>query len=499
MRRYLVSILTALFLPVCAWSQTTGLPPFGSLDQVGLETRNNQDLNVLLAIPVMSSPGRDGLDLNFSIVYNSSIWTKYLSGWVPNSTNIPPWGWTTAYSVGGTNYTTRSSHVRCNKCFMGDGCQYIDTTTSNSYTYTDPVGTLHSFPVNWQEDYDECTGDDTFSGTFTGYATDGSGYYISLDPGSGSIVSLIAKNGFQIGNGSITDRNGNYISSTTPQQGETDWTDSAGRVALKTITGTSSIQYKFLDPTGAYQTTTLNLESLNIKTNFGCPVNEWSGTASLPASLVLPNGETYSFSYEPTTGYSGYYTGRLHKITLPTGGYYQYDYAGANDGINCADGTTLSMNRTVSDGTNTATWNYVRNTSNLTTTITTPKLADTPSAFDTVVTFNSSAQEIKRQIYPNSPGSGTPLRTINTTWAANGTPATMVTVLEDGTTQSEVATSFDSNGLLDQECGYDFGSGSPGGLDLHPSFRAEAYMIFVFTRERKRGERCPRGNTRKWR
>ena len=468
MRRYLLSIVLTAFLPVCAWPQTTGLPPFGSLDQVGLETRNNQDLNVLLAIPVMSSPGRNGLDLNFGLVYNSSIWTKYLSGWVPNSTNIPPWGWTTAYSVGGTNYTTTNSHVRCNKCFQGDGCQYIDTTTTDDYTYTDPLGTLHSFAgVNYQDQYDECTGVETQSGTFSGYASDGSGYYISIDSGSGAILSLIAKNGFQIGNGSITDRNGNYISSSV-NGSETDWTDTAGRVALKVITGSSSIQYEFLDPSGNYQTATLNLQTLNIKTNFGCPVNEWSGTATLPTELDIPTPSgailKYLFAYEPTPGNTGYYTGRLHKVTLPTGGYYQYDYTGPNDGINCADGTTLSMNRTVSDGSNTATWNYVRNTSNLTTTITTPQLADTPNASDTVVTFNSSGQEVKRQIYPNSPGSGTPLRTMNTTWATNGTPATVVTVLEDGTTQSEIATSFDSNGLLDQECAYDFGSGGPGGL-----------------------------------
>lgn len=58
MRRYLLPALVACLLPICAWPQTTGLPPFGSLDQVGLEVRNNQDLNILLTIPIMSSPGR---------------------------------------------------------------------------------------------------------------------------------------------------------------------------------------------------------------------------------------------------------------------------------------------------------------------------------------------------------------------------------------------------------------------------------------------------------
>lgn len=460
MRRCLIPILALLVSPAWSWAQTTGLPPFGSLDQVGLEIRNNQDLNILLAIPIMSSPGRNGDDLNFNVVYNSSIWRRSGSAWALTS------GWSTAYSVGDTNYNTRTGHVKCSKtCPLGEGCQYIDTTTSDNYTYTDPVGTVHSFPVSWEEDFNECTGDDTFSGTFTGFATDGSGYLMNIDSTSGDILSLVAKNGFAIttpgmGIPRITDRNGNYISGSTTGS-ETDWTDSAGRLALKVITGPSSIQYKYLDPTGAYQTTTLNLETLNVKTNFACSgVVEYTGTASVPASIVLPNNQQYTFDYEPSPGNTGYYTGRLHKVTLPTGGSYQYDYTGANDGANCTDGTTLGMNRTVSDGTNRATWNYLRNPSNLTTTITTPQLADTPNAFDTVVTFNSSAQEIDRKIYPNSPGSGTPLRDVQTTWATNGTPSTVVTVLEDGTTKSKIATFFDSNGLLDQECEYDFPAGT---------------------------------------
>ena len=465
MRRYLLLPgLVACLLPICTWPQTTGLPPFGSLDQVGLETRNNQDLNILLGIPIMSSPGRNGFDLNFSVVYNSSVWRRSGSAWVLAN------GWSTVYSVGSTNYSTRTGHVKCSKtCPLGEGCQYIDTTTSDNYTYTDPMGTVHNFPVDWEEDYDECTGDDTFSGTFTGYATDGSGYLMNIDSTSGDIISLVAKNGFrittpQMGIPRLTDLNGNYISSSTTGS-ETDWTDSAGRVALKVITGASSIQYEYLDPNGAYQSTTLNLAPVSVKTNFACSgVVEYTGTATLPSSIVLPNGQQYTFTYEQYPANSGNYDGRLEKVTLPTGGSYQYDYTGANDGTNCADGTTLSMNRTVSDGTNSATWNYVRNTSNLTTTITTPQLADTPGAFNTVVTFNSSAQEIDRKIYPNTQDTGTPLRDIQTTWATNSTPTTVITVLEDGSTQSKVATIFDSTGLIDQQCEYDFGTGTPGSL-----------------------------------
>jgi hypothetical protein len=148
-------------------------------------------------------------------------------------------------------------------------------------------------------------------------------------------------------------------------------------------------------------------------------------------------------------------------VTLPTGGYYEYDYTGANDGTSCSDGSTTGLNEVVSDGTNSATWKFVR--SGTTTTITTPQLAVTPNAFDTVMTFTGSGQATQTKIYKESPGVNV-LRTINTTWAANGTPVTQVTILEDGSTQSEVDTTYDSNGLLGSVSEYDWGSGAHGSL-----------------------------------
>jgi RHS repeat-associated protein len=270
------------------------------------------------------------------------------------------------------------------------------------------------------------------------------------------------------------DANGNYLTkatvSCTPNCVEIDWTDSVGNKAVKIVytpnnTSPTQIQYEFLDQNGAYQTIILKLQTLAVATNFACSngVPEYTGNATVPQELDIPSpaGGTlrYTFTYEPTT--SGKYSGRLQKIILPTGGSYEYDYPAPNDGISCTDGSALSMNRTVNDNNNnSATWNFVRNTTNKTTTVTTPKLADTPNANNTVYTFNSSGQEVTRQIYADS---GVTLwRTINTTWATNGTPATSITILEDASTQSKVATTYDSNGLLDSMTEYDFGSGSPG-------------------------------------
>src|SRR5580658_2143301 len=212
MRRYLLAGLAVLVLSNVAQSQTTGLPPFGSLDQVGLEVRNNQDLNVLLTIPVMSSPGRNGLDLNFSLVYNSSIWTNAGGYWTPPANN-PNWGWVTSYSTGQVTYYYSSTQHPCNHV-LGD-VEYEYITTYNNFKYTDPLNTVHAFGVSWQQIVDQCTNSTTTSGTFTGYATDDSGYYIILNSTYGGLQSLLAKGGLNLTvNGQVTDTNGNYISST---------------------------------------------------------------------------------------------------------------------------------------------------------------------------------------------------------------------------------------------------------------------------------------------
>src|SRR5262249_38339534 len=71
----------------------------------------------------------------------------------------------------------------------------------------------------------------------------------------------------------------------------------------------------------------------------------------------------------------------------------------------------------------------------------------------------------------------TALRTFNTTWAANNTPATSITILEDGSTQNEVATTYDSNGLLQSQTEYDWGSGAPGGPIRTTGYSYLSYII----------------------
>src|SRR5262249_14943989 len=155
---------------------------------------------------------------------------------------------------------------------------------------------------------------------------------------------------------------------------------------------------------GADQKFTLKYQNYPIQTAFGCSGITDYNTAgslapvSLPYELDLPNGQKYSFSYEQTPGTTTFYTGRLSQVTLPTGGSSQYSQPAPNNGMVCLDGSVANLTRTVSDATNTSTWQYVRSgitqpPSGFDTTVTEPQMPYDAVANTSAYHFNSSGQE----------------------------------------------------------------------------------------------------------
>ncbi|MGH9554494.1 MAG: RHS repeat domain-containing protein [Terriglobales bacterium] len=459
MSRYQPWLLCVLLLfsgAAMAQEPSTGFPPYGSFADGAFDAINRQNLNVNFGIPIGSSPGR-GLDFGFAVTHNSLLWKKNGSVWSPvaDASSNPTWGWVTEPSLGAVKYQTETEFCyETNKWYT----IYFD------YSYTDPAGTKHSFPISTSTapPADAICGLPPLSGS--GSATDGSGYYMTAIQDT---VTVYSPGGVKLtgsGPSTMTDTNGNYISKVVVSSSETHWKDTLGRIALKVVKSGSTITYQVLDPTGAYQTTNLNLQSFSIKTNFACSgVTEYNGTASLPVSIALPNGRSYSFTYEDTPGFSGYKTGRVLRVTLPTGGYYEYQYpTTGNNGINCGDATVTSLTRVINDGTSSSTWQYARAPvgANWETTVTAPQLPYDAAANQSVFTFNSSKQLITSKAYQGSAASGTLLRTANTTWTS-GAPSSTATILENNQ-QSKVDTTFDTYGNLTQIIEYAFGSGTPG-------------------------------------
>ena len=279
------------------------------------------------------------MNLDFGISYNSSIWSPGGTTWTPavNDGGQPTWGWNLTSPIGsiphvystGTCYYIQGEHVYPYTTYLYD-----------DYAYIEPNGTVHSFPAKYVIVPSPCTGHGTYiSGSQ--YASDGSGYFINLSSPTAPVV--YSPSGLKITSSSLTDTNGNSITATVVNSSETDWTDSSGRVALKIISNGSTIQYEALTPSGMYDTTTLTLTSQNIKTDFACSgITEYSGTVNLPYYISFANGTAYSFVYESSG--TNTVTGRLSYINLSGGGTYKLSFSGgANDSINCSDGSGTYM------------------------------------------------------------------------------------------------------------------------------------------------------------
>jgi RHS repeat-associated protein len=469
-------LLFAMVLRGFCQTSDTGFPPFGTFQNGTFDSVNLQNLNVAFGIPVISHSGR-GLDFQYALAYNSRAFHK-------TSGSSPAWSFSDGWTTDGPSGSVSSQRVSW-PCF-----QMPSLTGTANFVFIDPSGTSHPFNVQTFPS-NPCGANKVL----TGYATDGSGYFIDISGPTivrapdGTRYNMTKTNNFDANqnlvsttNPIITDPNGNSISSTTYYQnsgtpnftiGETDWTDTLGQIALRIVSVSngpngliSEVDYNRLAVDGTYQTVAAKYEFVTVQTNFGCSgVTEYSGTnVRLISEIDLPNGQKYSFGYEPTPGNASAVTGRLQTITSPAGGTITYQYPGANGGINCSDGSALALTRIVNDGTSAATWNYSRvpnGTSGGTTTITAPKLPYDAAGNQNVVTFDTKGHEVNRQTYQGM-ASGTPLLTIATTWASNNTPSAKTAILEDGSTQSQVETAYDSNGNLQTMKEYDFGQGASG-------------------------------------
>ncbi len=460
----------------------TGAPPFGSFGG-GPDVINLANLNSHITIPVLHKPGR-GMNFSYDLSYDSSAWYPITSGSTTSWQPVFNWGWRGQTEAGIGYLSMNSTTVGC-----GPGCA---TITYSGYAYHDAFGVSHAFNGSVQISISAGQSGCTSGGTsLTTMAIDASGYTLNSYPSnylcqSPLIASSITSAARAITypplsttvSGTKTDSNGNEI--TADGNGNFYDTLSSTRPVLTvsgsgTPTSPMTLTYSYLKSDGTTGSTsvTINYKSYTVKTNFGISgITEYGSTSvSLVDNVTLPNGNLYSFSYEVTPGtctpLSGTYpnncvTARIASVILPTGGSISYAYSGGNNGI-FSDGSTATLTRTVSDGVTPNTWTYARTLSNTTTTITAPLLPYDSAANQSVLAFDSNGHETSRKIYQGA-ATGTPLRTINNTWATNRTPATTVVILEDGLTQSETDTTYDSYGGRTLTSEYDWGSGAHGSL-----------------------------------
>jgi len=326
-----------------------GISQFGAHSKNGIEDIDLSTLYVKITIPLLDKPGR-GLAFQPFMSLDESQLGGITAGWLRVSQNIT--GMATYENVG------------------------IHCVGHTHWTYTDTYGIKHGFGLSVGVGLGNCGG----TSTATGLAGDGSGLTMTVSYGSDQ-ATLTAANGATwtvpvaligdpyLPNGARQDSNGNTITVTS-----NSITDTLGQVY--SIVGDGSAGYNtdggapppsgslsYYDSNGILQTITINYGVFNVN-NPGLAVCDPGylpypqGSFNLITSIVLANGTSYGFAYEP--GPSGTTTGRLSQLTLPTGGTITYTYSGGNGGYLCDFGAIVnsiaSMTRTTSDGT----WTYTR-------------------------------------------------------------------------------------------------------------------------------------------
>jgi RHS repeat-associated protein len=304
-------------------SNDTGDKPFVSYasDTGSVNLANG---NLSLNIPLVTLPGRNGLNFTLALQYNSKVWSP--SSRVIDANNIS-YQWKSEshkWDVGDLGWRLSLPEAQL-------GADDVDQTGSDlgpdGSTVTLSDGSKHY--VNGRAPAID--------------AQDGSGITGNNDSGH-HLVSVQLKDGTVVfgTQGLFEDSNGNEISMVWPGSGPYTFTDTVKRTITYTPGDpTSSIAYK--DSNGSNQSITLTFTSIplfqtsglyqtpqppftypqatncqGICHHFVYVSQPSAGNRKLLTSVTLADGNQYTFSY------NGY--GELTKVTFPTGGYVSYVY-----------------------------------------------------------------------------------------------------------------------------------------------------------------------------
>lgn len=453
-----------------------GYPQYGYTNRQRSVAVYTGDINGTFSIPLLSKPGRAGLDAAFSLAYNNTLYLNS-GGSEPSfeplenvfgSPGVASWGWQLIPPTGAITYRKVEQ-----TCYGPPPCRYSKPIPYSYFDYTgfafyDASGTRHPFA------FAVTTSNACNTGSGGGTITDGSGYTMTVTLSGGiSVAATVTGPDGRFYNGALVeDTNGNEITSATTVQGSTteiDWTDTTGALVAKWIeqsggcTAPNGTAYPYCAeferpaPGGSrYVAYTLAYENARVGTAASCSgVADWSGTAQLPVALFLPQYTSGSkWLYQFTYGGAG----RLTAINYPGGAVTSYAYSNMctfANGSASEDGGVETMTVTENDGQgHTGRTTYTRDSPSQTT-------LTRPDGSDTVVTYDSGGLPTDVKNYDTN---GTALLSETVYTNTGGTPdrpATAVTYL-NGTKVAERDTSFDDYGNLLSETGIDW-AGDPSG------------------------------------
>ena len=318
-------------LPACAQSylyDTGNMPSTARIPiNNGYIDVNNGEVHLEISIATQTVRGR--LPLDETLEYDSRIWKiiqnpDFSFSWSP--TNI-------ANSYGGSRLSTglrtggvtnqasaAENTITWQNCY---GQDYPFEEEFIDFTWTDPQGSTHKFATSLDQYLGTPCTPPADGNSTSGYALDGSGYFLTAAYNTstqGLDIVVYDKQGNEV-YPTLQDTNGNYYS----EDGSGNLIDTLGQAPILESSSGNQIYYDVLTYGGTRARYTINKEVINFSTNFlQSGVHEFSGAFYAIQSIQLPDGSTYSFTYDSGTT-PGYY-GELTSITLPSGGVIQLGY-----------------------------------------------------------------------------------------------------------------------------------------------------------------------------
>src|SRR6185437_11691150 len=257
-------------------------------------------------------PQRGRRSLSVKLVYDGRIWQVVNGAWQPTNVDNSQGGWRLVTTADPGAVTDILSTSTC-----GPG-QVINTW--EAFIWTDPVGTPRAFPITTTQN--QCTGANTSTGD--AYAEDSSGFHMYVT--NFTSAKVFDKDGTQV-YPTVEDSNGNFFS--TDANGNT--VDTLNRTPVtKTVNGNTTF-YDVLNSQGSTSRYTVTTTTVNANTSFGqTGVTEYSGSFTVVQSIGLPDGTSYSFTYD--SGSTPGFYGLLASMTLRTGGLVTYTWTKFSDG-----------------------------------------------------------------------------------------------------------------------------------------------------------------------
>jgi RHS repeat-associated protein len=321
-------------------------------------------LSVRIGVP---TPAGRGINLKFAFGYDSNgIYSPALEVfnqeydnatsavvWItnPGSYTDSPGGW--SYTWPSANWTRMIGNIYAT--VLGNNRLISSCTVATDYLFTDSDGTRYPLYVSnggaggtppcagvpsepwWNgtggqgpilATLSQATSSQSFLGALV--VTDGDGsVYQFQGPLYGNIISSLAP--MSTVASSITDRNGNFITITDKGSGAVSATDTMGRtiVATSGFGGSSANTVTVAGTPGSYQVTWETIKaSFTLATDSSvtgqCVPGTSSATLQVVSAITLPNGQQYTFGYDPAYGL-------LNSITYPSGASVSYKWGAATE------------------------------------------------------------------------------------------------------------------------------------------------------------------------